>query len=111
MPLIISRDPLFFAMACILGWGLIFGTALTLGQDALELLGFDPYEAYRIRRLFRKKDKDTLPELYRIHRQDEEKYISMYQQHNANLAELMTQDREIDMAELDKAWTAANPET
>ncbi|MGD8242329.1 MAG: efflux RND transporter permease subunit [Desulfobacterales bacterium] len=31
MPLIISRDPLFFAMACILGWGLIFGTALTLG--------------------------------------------------------------------------------
>jgi multidrug efflux pump subunit AcrB len=31
LPLIISRDPLFFAMACVLGWGLIFGTALTLG--------------------------------------------------------------------------------
>jgi multidrug efflux pump subunit AcrB len=31
LPLIISRDPLFYAMACILGWGLIFGTALTLG--------------------------------------------------------------------------------
>jgi CPA2 family monovalent cation:H+ antiporter-2/glutathione-regulated potassium-efflux system ancillary protein KefC len=88
-----------------------FGTALTLGQDALQLLGFDPYEAYKIRRLFRKKDKETMPELYRIHRQDEAKYISMYQQHNANLAELMTKDREIDMAELDKAWTAANPET
>jgi len=88
-----------------------FGTALTLGQDALQLLGFHPYEAYKIRRLFRKKDKETMPELYRIHRQDEDKYISMYQQHNANLAELMTQDREIDMAELDKAWTAANPET
>ncbi len=88
-----------------------FGTALTLGQDALQLLGFDPYEAYKIRRLFRKKDRDTLPALYRIHREDEEKYISMYQQHNANLAELMSKDREIDMAELDKAWTAANPET
>jgi len=88
-----------------------FGTALTLGQDALQLLGFDPYEAYKIRRLFRNKDKETMPELYRIHRQDEDKYISMYQQHNANLADLMTQDREIDMAELDKAWTAANPET
>jgi CPA2 family monovalent cation:H+ antiporter-2/glutathione-regulated potassium-efflux system ancillary protein KefC len=88
-----------------------FGTALTLGQDALQLLGFDPYEAYKIRRLFRKKDKETMPELYRIHRQDEDQYISMYQQHNANLAELMRQDREIDMAELDKAWTAANPET
>ncbi len=31
LPLIISRDPLFYAMACILGWGLIFGTVLTLG--------------------------------------------------------------------------------
>lgn len=88
-----------------------FSTALTLGQDALQLLGFDPYEAYKIRRLFRKKDEETMLELYRIHRQDEDKYISMYQQHNVNLAELMTKDREIDMAELDKAWTAANPET
>lgn len=88
-----------------------FSTALALGQDALQLLGFDPYEAYKIRRLFRKKDEETMPELYRIHRQDEESYISMYQQHNANLVELMTKDREIDMADLDKAWTAANPET
>ena len=31
MPLIISRDPLFYAMACILAYGLVFGTALTLG--------------------------------------------------------------------------------
>ena len=88
-----------------------FGSALMLGQDALQLLGFDPYEAYKTRRLFRKKDKDSMPELYRIQRQDEDKYISMYQQHNADLAELMKKDREIDMAELDKAWTAANPET
>jgi len=88
-----------------------FGSALTLGQDALQLLGFDPYEAYKIRRLFRKKDKDTMPELYRIHREDEDKYISMYQQHNADLTELMKKDREIDMEELDKAWAAANPET
>jgi CPA2 family monovalent cation:H+ antiporter-2/glutathione-regulated potassium-efflux system ancillary protein KefC len=88
-----------------------FGSALTLGQDALQLLGFDPYEAYKIRRLFRKKDKETMPELYRIYRQDEGKYISLYQEHNANLAELMTKDRKINMEELDKAWTAANPET
>jgi len=88
-----------------------FGSALTLGQDALQLLGFDPYEAYKVRRLFRKKDKDSMPELYRIHRQDEDKYISMYQKHNANLVELMEKDREIDMEELDKAWTAANPES
>jgi len=88
-----------------------FGTALTLGQDALQLLGFDPYEAYKIRRLFRKKDKDTMPELYKILRQDLDKYRTMYRQHNENLAELMKKDREIDLEELDKAWTAANPET
>ena len=53
-----------------------------------------------------------MPELYMISlRQDEDKYITMYQRHNANLAELMKKDREIDMEELDKAWTAANPET
>jgi hypothetical protein len=49
--------------------------------------------------------------LFECHRQDEDKYISMYQQHNADLTELMKKDREIDMEELDKAWTAANPET
>jgi monovalent cation:proton antiporter-2 (CPA2) family protein len=87
-----------------------FGTALTLGQDALQLLGFDPYEAYKIRRLFRKKDRDAMPELYRINRQDEDTYFFMYQQHNADLEELMRKDREIDMDELDKAWTTANPE-
>jgi CPA2 family monovalent cation:H+ antiporter-2/glutathione-regulated potassium-efflux system ancillary protein KefC len=88
-----------------------FSSAITLAQDALELLGIHPYEAYKIRRLFRKKDKEIMPELYRIQRQGEDSYISMYRQHDANLAALMKQDREIDMAELDKAWTAANPES
>ena len=31
MPLIVSRDPLFYAMACIIASGLIVGTVLTLG--------------------------------------------------------------------------------
>jgi multidrug efflux pump subunit AcrB len=31
MPLIISVDPLFYAMAVIIGSGLIVGTVLTLG--------------------------------------------------------------------------------
>lgn len=87
-----------------------FGSALMLGQDALQILGFDPYEAFKIRRLFAKKDKDTMPELYRINRQDEDRYFFMYQQHNENLAALMKKDREIDMDELDKAWTAAKAE-
>jgi hypothetical protein len=51
-----------------------------------------------------------MPELYRINRQDMDHYRVMYQKHNENLVELMEKDREIDMAELDKAWTAASPE-
>lgn len=80
-----------------------FGSALSLGQDALNLLGFTPYEAYKLKRIFRKQDLDTMPELYKIHREDEEKYISMYQKHNADLADLMTMDMETDTEELDNA--------
>lgn len=88
-----------------------FGSALTLGQDSLQLLGFDPYEAYKIRRLFRKKDKETMPEMHKILRQDMDHYRTMYQKQTEDLAELMKKDREINMKELDKAWTAANPLT
>ncbi len=87
-----------------------FGSALELGQDALQLLGVDPYEAYRLTRIFRKNDEDMMPELYKIHREDEDSYISMYQKHNADLEELMTLDLNSDLEELDKAWTAGNPE-
>ena len=86
-----------------------FGSALTLGQDALRLLGVNPYEAYKLMRIFRKKDEDSMPDLYAIHREDEERYISLYQQHNADLEELMTMDIDTNMAELDKAWTTGDP--
>lgn len=87
-----------------------FGSALELGQDALELLGFDPYEAYRFKRLFRKKDEEMMPELYKMHRHDEAQYVSMYQKHNADLEELMQLDESAAFEEIDKAWTAKNPE-
>ena len=88
-----------------------FGSAINLGQDALELLGVDPYEAHRMGRLFRKKDRDMLPELYKMHRKDEDEYISMYQKHNENLEEIMNLDLSSNEIEkLDKAWRAKNPE-
>lgn len=88
-----------------------YGTAVSLGQDVLQLLGVEPYEAFRTARLFRKSDDAKLPELYRLHREDAEHYVSMYQQHNASLEELITLDLQDDAEELDKAWTAANPES
>ena len=88
-----------------------FGSAMELGRDVLELLGHDPYEAYRITRLFHKKDEQTLPELYKIHREDRQNYISTYRQHNADLTELMQKDRIINLEEVDKAWLAPKVET
>jgi CPA2 family monovalent cation:H+ antiporter-2/glutathione-regulated potassium-efflux system ancillary protein KefC len=52
-----------------------------------------------------------MPELYKIHREDEERYISMYQKHNADLEELMKMDLEADMDDLDKAWRVGKPES
>lgn len=88
-----------------------FGSALALGQDALTILGFAPYEAYRLMRIFRKNNEEMMPELYAMHREDEEQYISMYQRHNEDLEELIRRDQNEDLEELDKAWTAANPES
>ena len=30
MPLIVSRDPLFYGLACVMAWGLAIGTVFTL---------------------------------------------------------------------------------
>lgn len=87
-----------------------FGSALALGQEALKLIGFNPYESYKLKRFFRKKDEEMMPELYKIHREDEDQYISMYRKQNTDLEELMKLDGDTDMDELDKAWTAQNPE-
>ncbi len=88
-----------------------FGSALDLGKLALQLLGTDPYEAHRAMRIFRKNDEEMMPKLYRMHREDEERYVSMYQQQTSDLEELMKLDEQIDRDEVDKAWTAINPET
>ncbi|WP_163335630.1 monovalent cation:proton antiporter-2 (CPA2) family protein [Desulfopila sp. IMCC35008] len=87
-----------------------FGSALSLGQESLKLLGTDPYEAYKLMRLFSKKDEDSMPELYAYHREDEENYISMYRKHNNDLAELMSFDEKSSFEELEKAWATGNPE-
>ena len=87
-----------------------FGSAVSLGQDALIQLGYGAYESHRLARLFWKKDGQMMPKLYKMHREDEENYISMYKQHNSDLEELISMDLNSNIEELDKAWTANNPE-
>lgn len=86
-----------------------FGTALNIGQSAMTTLGIDPYEVHRLKQIFYKKDVDMTPDLYKL-RSEEDKYISLYQKHHENLEELMKLDNNHNLIELDKAWTAKNPE-
>lgn len=68
-----------------------------------------PYAAHRLGRIFRKKDQEMMPELFK-RRDEEDSYISHYQQQHANLEVLMSRALHFDTEELDKAWTARNPE-
>ncbi|MFT2110805.1 monovalent cation:proton antiporter-2 (CPA2) family protein [Marinomonas sp. 2405UD68-3] len=86
-----------------------FGTALNMGQSAMTQLGIDPYEAHRLKQIFRKKDLEMLPDLYKK-RCEEDNYISLYKKHHSHLEELMQLDNNKNLTALDKAWTAKNPE-
>ena len=87
-----------------------FGTALALSQDALIQLGKEPYEARRLMHIFRKKDEQMMPELLTTSQKSESSYISVYQQHHAELETLMRLDTKYHTEEVDQAWTARNPE-
>jgi len=88
-----------------------FDSALALGQDALELLGLNPYEAYKRTRLFKKKDEEILPDLYQIHRhEDASTYASKYQKHNDDLGKLLRFDEHADFQEIDLAWAGVRKE-
>ncbi len=88
-----------------------FDSAMSLGQDVLSLLGLNPYEAYKLRRLFKKKDEELLPELYQIHRhEDASVYASKYQKHNDDLNELLRLDKSVDFDEIDRAWAGVREE-
>ncbi|BHH85887.1 potassium transporter [Desulforhopalus sp. 52FAK] len=88
-----------------------FDSALALGQDVLELLGLNPYEAYKRTRLFKKKDEEILPDLYQIHRhEDESVYVSKYQKHNDDLSDLLKFDEHTNFQEIDLAWAGVREE-
>ncbi|GGI74849.1 monovalent cation:proton antiporter-2 (CPA2) family protein [Shewanella gelidii] len=86
-----------------------FGSALSLGQDTLQVLGVDPYEAHRLVRIFKKNDEEMMPELYQL-QNEEDRYIARYQEKHADLETLMKRDLESGTSALDLAWTAKNPE-
>lgn len=86
-----------------------FGTAVHLGQDVLRLLGFDAHDAYRRMRIFCRHEKEGLDELYRVHRQCQDEYISLYRRHNDELAEVINWDFDVMAAEaMEEAWATGS---
>lgn len=82
----------------------VFASALDLGQDVLTIIGMEPYEAYRLKRLFKKHDQDMQNELYKRRNEGEESYITHYQEYMALIEEQMNLDETMEH-ESDMAWT------
>jgi len=87
-----------------------FGTAILMGQDILKLLGMDPYDAYRLSRIFRKHNDEMIDELFMNFKDGLDGYITAYQQQMSNLEKQMSLDMRMEPDELEKAWTAMSPD-
>lgn len=85
------------------------GSALMLGQDALKTLGIDPYDAYRLMRIFRKHNDDMIKDLHE-NRDELKEYVSTYKKQLIELEKLMKLDIEHDKKELDIAWSTTDPQ-
>ena len=85
-----------------------FGSALFLGQDVLVELGLEPFEAYRLTRMFKHKDETVMPELHQS-RDDESSYLTAYHKHNERLKDVLSLDKSLETNAIDEAWTAKNP--
>ncbi|GAA0835615.1 glutathione-regulated potassium-efflux system protein KefC [Marinomonas arenicola] len=86
-----------------------FDSALSIGQSAMQQLGIDSYEAHRLKQIFRKKDIEMMPELYKK-RCEEESYISLYKKHHAQLEDLMKLGTNESLEAANKAWAGRNPD-
>ena len=86
-----------------------FGSALTIGRDALIELGYETYQAHRLAQLFQRKETQLMSKLYDA-RESEDHYISAYQKHNEHLEDVLSFDKHEQVEQVDKAWTAKNPE-
>lgn len=87
-----------------------FGTSLSMGGDALQALGIEPYQAYRMMRIFSKIDDEMISELFERFKESEESYIYTYQKHLKNLEEIIALEMKFDVDEIDKTWTTYNPD-
>ncbi|MEY2984207.1 MAG: hypothetical protein RLZZ568_824 [Cyanobacteriota bacterium] len=87
-----------------------FESALSMGEQALRLLGFRAYKAQRVAQTFKAHDEAVLQEMAHI-AGNETELVARSKQMNRDLARLLQTDDQALAHELDHAWdTAASRE-
>ena len=82
-----------------------FDSALSLGVDALKMLGFRAYQAQRAAHIFRKHEQSAMAERANLHgEQDEKAYAARVREHISELEQLIREDDRDFSAEADHAW-------
>lgn len=79
-----------------------FESALSMGSEALKLLGFRAYQAHRAARIFRHHDISAMREMAGI--DDMSKLVALSQQLSADLEDVLQSDSFDLPHEVDQAW-------
>ena len=81
-----------------------FESSLHLGIEALTLLGYNKYRAFRLAQTFRKHSNMVMNELHKHHREDEKKYLYEVHKHAEELEELFNAEKEDADHQVDSSW-------
>lgn len=82
-----------------------FGSALMLGQDVLQSLGFRPFEALRLARLFRHQDEAWLPKLSKVSRQRGQRmYSALFKRQSDRIQAVMESVKGDNLDIIKHAW-------
>lgn len=81
-----------------------FDAALSMGEAALELLGFRAFRAHRSALLFKHHDEASIRELYEVWGNDQDEYRARVRRRAEELSRLIQRDQQALHAVRDRAW-------
>ncbi|WP_370315267.1 monovalent cation:proton antiporter-2 (CPA2) family protein [Thalassolituus sp.] len=82
-----------------------FDSALSMGRQALTIMGFRAYQAQRAAKLFKHHDEKSLYALSEV-LEDDRKYITMAKQHAVDLEKVLRSDDQANTELDDRGWDA-----
>ncbi len=80
-----------------------FDSALSMGIEAMKVLGFRAYEAHRVAKQFKQHEQETNEKMFEL-REDREAYAAEVRERLTQLESLMRQDEHDFDKEVDHAW-------